>query len=426
MDIIPEASLSLITILEKTLNYVDPRLMDHGKRVAHIIYHVLKSQNTYSRKQLRDICILAMLHDIGAYKTEEIDKMVEFETSKVWEHSIYGYLFLKYFSPLKDYSPVILYHHADLEEIQALDPAYHELAQMINLADRLDIGSLAGISDWKKFVIRFEKQIGTNFSKAVTDMFFHGTHALTIDVFNGSYDEDFLKLLHENDFTDEEVTAYLKMIVLSIDFRSPQTVNHTFALMVICRYLGKALGYSPARINAITTAALVHDIGKIGIPTTILESPNRLTETEMDIMKSHVVLSNDILKDNIADDIRLIAVRHHERLDGKGYPDGLSADALSEEQRLMSIADVFSALCGVRSYKNAYPKEKIIAILSDMAQSGGLDADLTKLTISCYEPLLQEINKVSAPLLHIYELIRKEYDELRLQVKKLKGDSKGA
>ncbi|MDR0464365.1 MAG: hypothetical protein LBG94_04510, partial [Treponema sp.] len=92
----------IIDIMEKTLNHMDPRLVNHGKRVAYLVFKILEGQHKYDDKQLRDICILTMLHDIGAYKTEEIDKMIIFETANVLEHSAYGYLFLKYFSPLKD------------------------------------------------------------------------------------------------------------------------------------------------------------------------------------------------------------------------------------------------------------------------------------------------------------------------------------
>lgn len=81
-------------LIERTLNYVDPRLVDHGKRVASLVYGMLAVQKKYSAKDIQDICILAMLHDIGAYKTEEINRMAQFESEDIWEHSIYGYVFL--------------------------------------------------------------------------------------------------------------------------------------------------------------------------------------------------------------------------------------------------------------------------------------------------------------------------------------------
>ena len=76
-------------LIERTLNYVDPRLVDHGKRVASLVFGMLTVQDKYTPREVQDICILSMLHDIGAYKTEEINRMTQFESEDVWEHSIY-------------------------------------------------------------------------------------------------------------------------------------------------------------------------------------------------------------------------------------------------------------------------------------------------------------------------------------------------
>ena len=85
----------ILGIMRRSCNYVDPRLMNHGYRTSYLVSKILKKTGKYSAVQMRDICILAMLHDIGAYKTEEISRMLEFETENVWEHSNYGYLFIK-------------------------------------------------------------------------------------------------------------------------------------------------------------------------------------------------------------------------------------------------------------------------------------------------------------------------------------------
>ncbi len=86
---------------------MDPRLVDHGKRVAYLVSRMLDIDGTFTEKEKQDICFLALLHDVGAYKTEEINEMAKFETQDIWEHSIYGYLFLYHFSPLKDWAQAI-------------------------------------------------------------------------------------------------------------------------------------------------------------------------------------------------------------------------------------------------------------------------------------------------------------------------------
>lgn len=103
----------VLGIVRRACNYVDARLVDHGFRVACIVSRILARLGGYTEKEMRDICILALYHDIGAYKTEEISRMLEFETRNMQEHSIYGYLFIKYFTPLQEvapWGPVPSYH----------------------------------------------------------------------------------------------------------------------------------------------------------------------------------------------------------------------------------------------------------------------------------------------------------------------------
>ncbi|MCD8139118.1 MAG: hypothetical protein LUE17_04965 [Planctomycetaceae bacterium] len=132
-------SRNVVNIINNTLNLVDPRLINHGGRVAGHVYQVLRARGGMDDKTIRDICLLAVLHDIGAYKTEEIDRMVEFETEEVWSHSIYGFLFLKYLSPLTHLTPALFFHHASVPQLRHCHPEYHQLAQIIHIADRLDI-----------------------------------------------------------------------------------------------------------------------------------------------------------------------------------------------------------------------------------------------------------------------------------------------
>ena len=102
----------ILEIIRRSCSYVDARLMNHGYRVAYIVSEMLKPYFHEDARKIRDVCFLALLHDIGAYKTDEISKMLQFDTDDVLAHSVYGYLFIKYFSPLKKLSGAILLHHA--------------------------------------------------------------------------------------------------------------------------------------------------------------------------------------------------------------------------------------------------------------------------------------------------------------------------
>ncbi len=118
---LPMSNRGIISVAKRAFDLVDARLMGHGQRVASIMYQLMKADGGYDGRKMRDMLTLAVLHDIGAYKTEEIDKMVEFETENVWNHSIYGYLFFYYFSLLKELSGIVLYHHTPWNVLRRMD-----------------------------------------------------------------------------------------------------------------------------------------------------------------------------------------------------------------------------------------------------------------------------------------------------------------
>ena len=141
-------------------------------------------------------------------------------------------------------------------------------------------------------------------------------------------------------------------------------------------------------------AALLHDIGKLGISNSILDKPGKLTDEEFAMIKMHPVFSVNILKNIIAfSDISPIAGGHHERLDGKGYPHGLHDNEIDMETRIVTVADIFDALTADRPYRVAMPIEKAISIMDDMVDSA-IDSQ-------CYKALksaIKEVSKLNASL----------------------------
>jgi len=401
----------IIEILERTLNHVDSRLIDHGKRVAYLMFNVLAPKKKYSDKQLRDICILGMLHDVGAYKTEEIDRMVIFETINVWEHSVYGYLFLKYFSPLKNFAPVIYYHHEKCDEITHLSTEHQLLAQLISLCDRADVFLQHGgkAVDFKNHV---EKYRDIKYRSDVIEMF--SESGVDIDrVFDHiNSDTEFNKVFYGTPLTDDEAISYIKMVIFSIDFRSSQTVIHTAGATCISGLLAGLLGMNMNAIKRVRTGAMLHDIGKVGIPIHILESTEKLNDSDMEIMKTHVSITEKILEGSVDNDIKDIAARHHEKLDGSGYPRQLKADDIALPERIVAIADIFMALCQRRTYKEAFPKEKVIDILKGMTDR--LDPQIISLVIEHFDEILDAMNRETQPVIQSYNAIKDEYQQVMI------------
>jgi putative nucleotidyltransferase with HDIG domain len=407
----------VINIMKNALNCVDARLMNHGKRVAYMIYKVLKPQNMYDGKQLRDICILAMLHDVGAYKTEEIDKLVIFETRDIWEHSIYGYLFLKYFSPLKELSPAVLFHHANCKEINHLDnPDLRTLAQLISLCDRADIFTLSKGND-AEFKNYIKKNRNIKYRDDITDMFLSSGININAVFDDVDSDGDFNHVFYDTPLSNEEASGYVEMIIYSIDFRSSQTVIHTVATACIASVLAGLMGVSNNDIKKIRTGAMLHDIGKIGIPVHILESTGKLNDADMGIMRGHVEITEKIIEGNVNDDIKHIAVKHHEKLDGSGYHKKLGGGDIALFDRIVAVADIFSALCGSRSYKGAFSKERVAGILNDMSGQNLIDSNITSIAIEHFDKIIEAIDRESMPVIQAYNTMNDEYIRIRNDIK---------
>lgn len=397
-------------LVQRTLNHVDPRLTDHGKRVAYLAGRMLEADGSFSDKDKQDICLLALLHDVGAYKTEEISEMARFESEDIWEHSIYGYLFLYHMSPLKDWAQAILFHHVSASTLDGVDEKIAMAAQIINLADRVDIF-------WLHYPVQsaldnyLRQKRGERFRENVVDLFYKALKMYPV-MEEWNDEQAFQRVICHMDLTEKQCETYLGMLIFAIDFRSRHTVTHTITTTSIATSLARFMNMTSEQVHNIHYGALLHDLGKIGIPVEILEFPGRLSPQAMKVMRTHVDITEEILGQTITPVITNIAIRHHEKLDGSGYPRGLYGDELTIEEQVVGISDIVSALLGTRSYKEAYSKEKTLSILKEQAASGKINPDLVNILEINFDEILSELNVKCAPILETYYGLTAEYEGL--------------
>ena len=142
--------------------------------------------------------------------------------------------------------------------------------------------------------------------------------------------------------------------------KSGQTGQHIKRVSEYSRILAEQMGLDPERCNQIRIASTMHDVGKLMIPSEILDKPGKLTDEEYAVIKTHTTYGGQLLENVEGDELKLsrtIALQHHERYDGRGYPSQLDADNISLEGRIVSVADVYDALTSRRSYKDAWSEE---------------------------------------------------------------------
>jgi HD-GYP domain-containing protein (c-di-GMP phosphodiesterase class II) len=164
----------------------------------------------------------------------------------------------------------------------------------------------------------------------------------------------------------------------ALDDHHDYSFRHSMFVCGSLTYFAHAMGIRGAELDGLTLGGLLHDIGKCHIPLEILDKPGKLDAREWDAMKLHPVYSRDILchENDLSADIVAMAAYHHEKLDGTGYPDGLSGAQINDHIRLTAIADVYSALIDKRAYKGSMSSEAALDIMATMKDE--LDMDLVR------------------------------------------------
>ena len=399
----------IMHIISNMLKMQNPKLVDHGSKVGYLVAKMLEVQGK-TQKEILESYIIGLLHDVGAYKTEEIDKLVQFETERVFDHSIYGYLIMKVSEVMEDKVDAILHHHTPWEQLKSMRCENSQLANLIFLADRVEIY----LRTQKKHISPEVLKKTNCFSEENIELFCETEEKFDVQkrLLDGSYINDTEKYLYQAEFSEEELKKLIRMVAFLIDFRSESTVTHTITMVSAAVALGNLMNLNKQQIDEIYTGAYIHDLGKVAIPLEVLEKPGRLDSDEMEVMKTHIILTGNIIGGHVSDNVYRIAMRHHEKLDGKGYPYGISEEDMSLEEKIVAVADIFSALTGKRSYKDSMPKEKVVSIMQQMAENHQISEEVVKLLVDNYEVVEQQVDENCGRILHNYEEIRDRYQKI--------------
>jgi len=178
------------------------------------------------------------------------------------------------------------------------------------------------------------------------------------------------------------VSSGLFDLFSELQAKDDYTYRHNIAVGMISTMIGKWMGLPEQDLMQLTTAGLLHDVGKMQIPEEILSKPGKLTEEEFALMKQHTVFGYELLRNTpgITEQQALVALRHHERLDGSGYPSGLKGDEIDLFSRIVAVADIFHAMSSPRAYRDASAFHEVLYQLSSDAYSA-LDPAITGLFI---------------------------------------------
>jgi HD-GYP domain-containing protein (c-di-GMP phosphodiesterase class II) len=189
----------------------------------------------------------------------------------------------------------------------------------------------------------------------------------------------------DDDYLDDIAAAFAQVV----DSKSPYTSGHSERVTLFADLIADEIGFSDQRRRWLKRAALLHDIGKLGVSNSILDKPGKLDPDEWEAMKLHAAYSEAILSRIAAfGDLARIAAAHHERLDGGGYPRGVKGDQIVIETRIITTADIFDALTAERPYRPAMPVSKALSLMAEMVGTQ-IDAD-------CFNALRRALGRIDA------------------------------
>jgi HD-GYP domain-containing protein (c-di-GMP phosphodiesterase class II) len=182
-------------------------------------------------------------------------------------------------------------------------------------------------------------------------------------------------------------TGILEALGSAIAKRDSDTHAHNYRVTLLSIHLGRALGLDSSALQCLVKGSFLHDLGKIAISDTILLKPGKLSDDEFMVMKSHVIHGSDIIRSyQWLEDAYDVVHHHHEKFDGRGYPDHLAGREIPLNARIFAVADVFDALVSVRPYKNAYSLEEAMREMSN-GRGKHFDPDIIDLFTEIAEEL---------------------------------------
>ncbi len=417
--------ICIANMLNRALNTLNYRLMDHCNKVAYLVLKMSQKENTFTQRELTQHAYLGMLHDIGAYQTENLDSLDDSPTAFNYEikdplaHSVYSYLFLNEYDFFHEQVDAVFFHHFYYERLMKTQCKNKDLAAKLFIADKIDFLITKNLALTLEDIYKFLDN--PTFSKKYVAIIKQAEEEEQVlsKILNNTFKPELLTFLREHNKEEGLRTCLVHMLPRIIDFRSKDTVTHTVATVEIAVILAKLFNFSAEEINDVYYGALLHDIGKISTSLLVLEKPDRLSPLEYEIMKDHILMSEYILKGCVSEKVFNIAVRHHEKIDGTGYPHNLKYEDLSLAERMLAVADLMSALLGRRAYKDPFPKEKVISILQSAIDEQKMCSEVITKALENFDYIAESVEKCSKLSMQRYEKLTQEAEELYNKYKEI-------
>jgi HD-GYP domain-containing protein (c-di-GMP phosphodiesterase class II) len=382
---------SLIKSIATALDIVEGGLLgastNHGKRIAVLCAKMGKVLGK-TPEEITALAVCALLHDSALTEYILSERTGGGHDHAMKKHCEIGQRnvdALRFKTNVKDF---ILYHHerADGKGPFGIQEGEGPLeAELITIADSIDVVyhlqrlETEGLPTIRDIVV---KETGKHYSKTAA--------ATMLEILDWStvlsLKDNVIKQTASDtlfpwtvDIQTETVFGLANFVARIIDYKSVFTEKHSTQIAKKAWFMGKYYRYEPEKLTELYLAASLHDLGKLAVPSDILEKPGKLSGEEFEIIKKHVHLTWELLNDIEGfETICQWASNHHEKLDGSGYPFGKKASELDFNSRLLACLDLYQAISEERPYHSGRNHGDTMQILYEMADMGKIDGDIVK------------------------------------------------
>ena len=402
---------NILLSLSEITDMANPTIAQHQQRTSYIALEIAKCANA-NIELSENIFSAALLHDIGALSVEEKMLVHNFETTNYELHCIRGEILLEQIPWFQKVAKIIRHHHTrwSLWDASIDDPDVLA-SQVIQLADYVE-----RLIDRDKYILHQSDDI----IAAVKKLCSNTIHEDVVNYFlEASRREEFWLdiasprlyplLLRHGPYRNIEIDLDGVALITEaykgiIDFKSRYTATHSAGVSACGEILSRLFGLSEIDVRLMKIAGDLHDIGKLIIPNSILEKPGKLTKEEFAVIRSHTYYTYYVI--NTIDGLQHIAkwaAYHHEKLDGSGYPFRCKADEIDTGSRIMSVADIFTAIVEDRPYRPGMSKDNIYKVLNDQTDSNLLDSRIVDLLFDNYDEVHSYVKNKQASGQAFYE-----------------------
>ncbi|WP_238899665.1 HD domain-containing phosphohydrolase [Clostridium sp. YIM B02500] len=367
---------------------------NHGKRTAYISISIAKELGLNS-EELHDVAALAMLHDNGLSEYSLHEKLATKELKNaallegVKEHCTIGESNIKNYPLLTNVKNIIKYHHERYDGTGFFRLRGEEIplmSQIIAIADALEktFDLQNNNHNMQNKVCEFVRnQENISFSSRIVKAFFKVTEE---EKFWMNLENSFISIelekripKHSLELSFEEIHGITNVLSKIIDSKSSYTQRHSQGLSEKAAIMADFYNLEKEEKMKLIIAADLHDIGKLAVPNDVLDKPDKLSDEEFKIIMKHPEYTRLALQEIKGfEDITEWASNHHEKLNGKGYPFGMTDKELDFNSRLMTCLDIYQALTEERPYREGLSHEKAMEILKSMMDNGFIDTKITR------------------------------------------------